>query len=213
MGEIIDLHQQNSLQDAPQRALENSSPPSNSRRKAYVLRQFSKPGTYIQVTRSLLGDVQSPFEQALRLQDQNDPRAIAWYRKAIQAGEGVADSWCNLGILESGAGWKSRAMHCFQQAIRVEPRHFDAHYSLANLYYDNGELDLARIHYGIAAEISPDHPPLLHQQAMLALLDQQYATAISLLRRYTLLAEDPHSRDRAARLIQRIRADVAMDGT
>ena len=212
MGEIIGIHKQTSFQNAPKGAPESSSAQANSRRKAYVLRQFSKPGTYVHIKRSLLGDDQSPFEQAVRLQDQNDPRAIQWYRKAIQAGEGVADSWCNLGILESGAGWKSRAMHCFQQAIRVEPRHFDAHYSLANLYYDNGELDLARIHYDIASGISADFPPLIHQQAMLALLEQHYKEAITLLRRYMLLV-DGQSRVRAERLIQRISADVAMDGT
>jgi len=208
MGEIIDIHMQSPAE-------RNAKPPSEqgkSRRKAYVLRQLSKPGSYVRITRPLLADTESPLQQALRLQDQNDPRAIQWYRKAIKAGEGVADSWCNLGILESGAGWKSRAMHCFQQAIRLDPRHFDAQYHLANLYFDSGELDLARIHYQIAADLSPDYPPLLHQQALLALLDQRYTQAIRLLRRYLLLVEG-ETRLRAERLIQKISADVAMDGT
>jgi len=212
MGEIIGIQKQTSAQNALQSAHESLLDQGKSRRKAYVLRQFSKPGTYIRITRSLLAGTLSPFEQALRLQDQNDSRASLWYRKAIQAGEGVADSWCNLGIMESGAGWKSRALHCFRQAIRVEPRHFGAQYSLANLYYDNGELDLARLHYKIASEISSDYPPLLHQEAMLALLDRHYTEAISLLRRYILLV-DGQGRIRAERLIQRISADVAMDGT
>ena len=43
----------------------------------------------------------SPFEEALIHDEQGDARARGLYEKAIQAGDCVADSYCNLGILES----------------------------------------------------------------------------------------------------------------
>ncbi len=44
----------------------------------------------------------TPFEEALMLDEQGDNRASLQYQKAIDAGDSVADSYCNLGIIESG---------------------------------------------------------------------------------------------------------------
>ncbi len=190
----------------------NSVTPVQSRRRAYVLRQFSKPGTFVRVEAKLLPTESSAFERALRLHDQDDLRARTWYKLAIESGDCVADAWCNLGILESGEGWKSKAIQCFRKAILVEPRHFEAHFHLGNLFFDSGNFSEARIHYRIAEDISADHPPLMHQQAMIMLMERQYGEAINLLKRYANMVDEA-SRQRAMGLIQRIRGTVAMDGT
>ena len=39
--------------------------------------------------------------------------------------------------------------------MKHEPRHVEAHYNLGNLYFDAGELPLARLHYEAAAQIEP----------------------------------------------------------
>jgi tetratricopeptide (TPR) repeat protein len=39
--------------------------------------------------------------------------------------------------------------------LKNDPRHVEAHYNLANLYYDAGDLNLAKLHYEAAAQIEP----------------------------------------------------------
>jgi hypothetical protein len=36
--------------------------------------------------------------------------------------------------------------------LKNEPRHVEAHYNLANLYFDAGDLQLAKLHYESAAD-------------------------------------------------------------
>ncbi len=208
MGEIIDLPKAKTSRVKPLTQKNRCQ----GRRQAYVLRHLSNPGTYFRTQIRPIGDQTNAFEQALRLHDQDDPRARDWYRKAIQTGECVADAWCNLGILESGSGWKHRAVHCFQQAIELEPRHFEARYHLGNLYFDAGDISLARIHYQIAGEIADDYTPLMYQQAIILLMEKQYGDALKILRRYLTLVDD-ESRERAQALIRRFLAAAAMDGT
>src|SRR4029078_4644039 len=40
-------------------------------------------------------------------------------------------------------------------SLKNDPRHVEAHYNLANLYYDAGHLNLATLHYEAAAEVEP----------------------------------------------------------
>jgi tetratricopeptide (TPR) repeat protein len=208
MGEIISFHEVRSSNLLKLDTLNGRV----DRRRSYVLRQLAKPNSYIQTRIRLIGGEVSPFEQALRLDDQNDPRAKDWYRKAIEQSEATADAWCNLGILESGSGWKNRAKHCFLQAIRLEPRHFDAQFHLANLYFDTGDLVAAKLHYELAQDVSDDYPPLLYQLGSLLLMEQQYGAAIKIFRKYASLVDDV-KRDRVRALIRKVRSAVAMDGT
>src|SRR5881296_2093934 len=46
----------------------------------------------------------SRFEQALMLDERSDPKAAELYVRAIEEHDCVADSWCNLGIIESQRG-------------------------------------------------------------------------------------------------------------
>jgi tetratricopeptide (TPR) repeat protein len=40
-------------------------------------------------------------------------------------------------------------------SLKNDPRHVEAHYNLANLYYDAGNLQLAKLHYEAAAQVEP----------------------------------------------------------
>lgn len=100
----------------------------------------------------------TPFEEALLLDEQGDTRADQQYRKAIDAGDSIADAYCNLGILESGKKQYTKAVDCFTLSLKADPRHFEAHYNLANVYAETGNLALAKIHYGISIEIEPSFP-------------------------------------------------------
>lgn len=104
----------------------------------------------------------SPFEQALVYHERGESAAMELYRRAIADGEYVPDAYCNLGILEFENARVSKAFDCFTQALKNEPRHVEAHFNLANLYFDSGDLRLARLHYEIVIELEPgfSHPYL-----------------------------------------------------
>src|SRR5262245_49687474 len=89
----------------------------------------------------------SVFEQALLLDERADLRAAELYVKAIEEQDCVADAYCNLGIIESKQGNTVKAFDCFSNALKREPRHAEAHYNLANLYFETDDFRLARLHY------------------------------------------------------------------
>lgn len=128
------------------------------------------------------------FEEALLLDERNDPRAEEAYRKSIEAGDGVADAYCNLGIIESQAGRTAKAFDCFTKALEHNPRHFEAHYNLGNLYFDEGNTRLARMHYELAAEIEPTFPNLYFNLGLALAVDQDFRSAIASLKKYKNLA-------------------------
>jgi tetratricopeptide (TPR) repeat protein len=97
----------------------------------------------------------TPFEEALLLHEQGDPKAAESYLEAISDGDNVAEAHCNLGIINLDLGQVGKALDNFTLSLKHEPRHVEAHYNLGNLYYDAGELALARLHYEAAAQIEP----------------------------------------------------------
>jgi len=99
--------------------------------------------------------LRTPFEEALLLHDQNDPKAGEVYLEAINEGDNVAEAYCNLGIINKDLGNITKALDSFTLALKHEPRHVEAHYNLGNLYFDAGQLPLARLHYEAAAQIEP----------------------------------------------------------
>jgi DNA-binding transcriptional MerR regulator len=97
----------------------------------------------------------TPFEEALLLHEQGDPKAAESYLEAINEGDYVAEAYCNLGIINKDLGKLGKALDSFTLSLKHEPRHVEAHYNLGNLYFDAGELPLALLHYDAAAHIEP----------------------------------------------------------
>jgi len=118
------------------------------------------------------------FEQALRLDELDDPSAEDLYRKAIEEQDCVADAYCNLGILQSRRGETAKAFDSFANCLKHNPRHFEAHYNLGNLYFDNGDHRLAQIHFQIAAEIDPTFPNLHFNLALALAVNNELQAAI-----------------------------------
>jgi tetratricopeptide (TPR) repeat protein len=105
---------------------------------------------------SRLARLLTPFEEALLLHEQGDPKAAAeHYLEAIGEGDNVAEAYCNLGIINLERGELSSALDNFTLSLKNDPRHVEAHYNLANLYYDAGDFQLAKLHYEAAAQIEP----------------------------------------------------------
>lgn len=134
------------------------------------------------------------FEEALMLDEQNNPRAKDLYLRAIEEKDGVADSYCNLGILESEDNNHSKAIDYFTLCLKEEPRHFEAHYNLANLYAEIGNYPLAKVHYQISIEVEPEFPNSHFNLGLTYAMNREIEEAIQALLMYRKLAapEDRH---------------------
>ena len=58
------------------------------------------------------------------------------------------------------------ALENFTQSLKNDPRHVEAHYNLANLYYDAGDFPLARLHYEAATQIEPNFSLVYYNLAL-----------------------------------------------
>lgn len=130
----------------------------------------------------------SPFEEALLLDERDESMAADKYWKAINSGDSVADAYNNLGVIETRRGGTSKAFNFFTNALEADPRHFEAHYNVANLYFETGDLQLAKLHYTIAAEIRPTDAKLFFNLALLHTLNEDFRSAIEALSNYRELA-------------------------
>ena len=126
----------------------------------------------------------SLFEEALLVDDTDQTSAEELYWKAISAGDCVADSYCNLGILEYRKGNKSKAIDYLSKSLKHDPRHFESHFNLANLYFDVENLELARLHYEVAAEIKPDFAGIFYNLGLVLAMLNEIELAIRILVRY-----------------------------
>jgi len=147
----------------------------------------------------------SPFEEALVLDEQGDPRAEELYRRAIDEDDCTADAWCNLGVLMSHQGHFDDAFDCFTRSLTCDTRHSESHYNIGNLYFDMGDLRLARAHYEIAAEIDPGFPSVHFNLGLVTALSEDYGAAYQAFSRYRDLAPPDEARI-AGELLSSIRS-------
>ncbi len=151
----------------------------------------------------------SPFEHALMLDEREDfAAAVQLYLRAITEGDCVADAYCNWGIIESKQGQTAKAFSCFTSSLKHEPRHFEAHYNLGNLYFDLNDFRLAQAHYEMAAEIDPSFPNLYFNLALALSINNELAAAIDALARYRELAP-AEERAKAEELLENLRKSLA----
>jgi tetratricopeptide (TPR) repeat protein len=132
----------------------------------------------------------TPFEEALILDERGDDAAADKYWKAITDGDSVADAYCNLGVIECRRGNASKAFNCFTNSLEADPRHFEAHYNMANLYFETGDLRLSKLHYEIAAEIKPDYANLYFNLGLVHTMREDFKAAIVSLCNYKELAPE-----------------------
>jgi Flp pilus assembly protein TadD len=142
----------------------------------------------------------TPFEQALQCDERGDPRAAELYRRAIEAGDCMADAYCNLGIIESRLGNIAKAFDSFTKALQTDPRHAEAHFNLGNLYLEHNDLRLARVHYEIAGEIDPEFANVFFNLALIQAINHELAAAMTSLRRYRELVTEEEGRNADALL-------------
>ena len=140
----------------------------------------------------------SVFEEALLMDEQGQSgKARVYYQKAIAEDDCAADAYCNLGIIESQEGNYPKAIDCFTLCLKENPRHYEAHYNLANLYAEVGNQALARVHYGTAIELEPDFPNSYYNLGITLAQGKDYREAVRFLKRYRDLSpnEEHHQTD------------------
>lgn len=153
----------------------------------------------------------SPFEEALLLDERGDERAEEAYRRAIESGDCVADAFCNLGIICSKEGQTAKAFDCFTKSLAQEPRHAESHYNLGNLYFEEGDLRLARMHYELAVQIDPDFPNVYFNLGLVAALSVDFQTALNALKKYQSLASLDEGR-KANELLENLQRSMKAKG-
>jgi len=126
----------------------------------------------------------SLFEQALMLDERGDLKAADLYTRAIEEKVSVADAYCNLGIIESKKGNAVKAFDCFSTSLTHNPRHAEAHYNLANVYFEMNDFRLAQLHYEMAAEVDPSFANVYFNLALVQAINNNFDAAVNALKRY-----------------------------
>ncbi len=153
----------------------------------------------------------SPFEEALLLDERDNCRAEELYWRAISEGDLAADAYCNLGIIESKAGRMIKAFDCFTRSLEHDSRHFESHYNLGNLYFEEDNLRLAKMHYELAAKINPAFPNLYFNLGLVLALLEEKKAAIEAFVKYRHLAPPEEGRN-ADDLIRGLKRSLAKAG-
>lgn len=148
------------------------------------------------------------FEEALILDEQQDPRAEQFYHKAIERNQSVSDAYCNLGILADQKKDPSLAIHYFTLSLKSNPRHLEAHYNLANVYAEQGNMTLCRMHYEVAIQINPDFSAPYYNLALVLITLKEFDAARNALERFIELSPDHSFEDDQSiiKLINQIKA-------
>lgn len=165
--------------------------PQRARRKKG--KESVKPGqlTLFNSGRIIKLNQLTAFEEALLMDERGDKKtARTLYQKAIQAEDCCADCYCNLGIIESQEGSYPKAIDAFTQALKHNPRHYEAHYNLANLYAEVGNYALAKIHYEIAIELEPSFSNSYYNLGLCLAMMKLYEDAVKVLSTYRDLTPD-----------------------
>lgn len=150
----------------------------------------------------------SSFEQALLSDERGDHVAADLYVRAIENHDREADAYCNLGILESQKGNTAKAFNCFTTALKHDPRHLEAHYNLANLYFEVNDFRLAQLHYEMAREVDPSFANVYFNLALAQSINKELAAAVDTLIRYQQLVSGEEARH-ADELLRSLRQSLA----
>ncbi len=148
------------------------------------------------------------FEQALMLDERGDLKAAELYLKAIEEQDCVADAYCNLGIIESRQGNITKAFDCFTSSLKQDPRHFEAHYNLGNMYFDVNDLRLAQVHYEMAAAIDASFPNVYFNLALVQAMNNELDAAVRALTTYQRLVSRDEGRN-ADELLDNLKKSLA----
>jgi tetratricopeptide (TPR) repeat protein len=156
----------------------------------------------------IISSTLSSFEQALMCDERGGDKAGELYAKAIENKDCVADAFCNLGIIESNKGNTAKAFDCFSTSLKHDPRHSEAHYNLANLYFEVNDFRLAQIHFEMAVEVDPSFANVYFNLALVQSINNELSAAIKTLTKYQQLVSLDEARN-ADELLRNLKQSLA----
>ena len=175
------------------------------RRKSQKQEELGQLNIFDQAKSIFLPRQDDLFERALELDEAGDSRAIDAYLRAVEGDQSVDDAYCNLGIIMSQKEEPAKAIDYLTKSLKENPRHFEAHYNLANVYFDQGSFDLAKMHFEVAIEIDPGFPNSHYNQGLVFISLKKYAEAIKCIDKYVeLIPNNDHQE--ANKLLKTLRS-------
>ncbi|KAL6345170.1 hypothetical protein AAG906_013654 [Vitis piasezkii] len=84
-------------------------------------------------------------------------RALQYYKEAVKLKPTFADAYLNLGNVYKALGMPQEAIVCYQRALQTRPEYAMAYGNMAagnmaGTYYEQGQMDMAIVHYKQAIE-------------------------------------------------------------
>lgn len=162
------------------------------------------------------------YDQALRIDPRN---GLIWYNKAnslsstnhVAALEGLnqslacdpsfAPAWDLKGTLLGELGLPEEAVSCHQEAIRIAPRDWKAHYNLGNAWIAIDRLEEAHAEYEEATRLNPEFRVAWYNLALTTLRLGRNAAALTLFDHFLAMnPPDDGLRKTAIRLTDDLRA-------
>lgn len=148
----------------------------------------------------------SLFDLALQYDEKGDTEAAKkLYMKSIKKESDVADAYCNLGIISCEEKNYAEGINFFALCLKHNPRHYKAHFNLANTYAEIGDIELAKIHYQVSIKIAPNFPNNYFNLGLMLAKNQEYAEAVKNLE-YFISVAPPDEQNFAVDFIKKLRS-------
>ncbi|XP_074645455.1 BBSome complex member BBS4-like isoform X2 [Tubulanus polymorphus] len=114
--------------------------------------------------------------------------AIDIYRRAVEYSPENPDLLSTLGLLYMQVGQFQKAFENLGNALTFDPTHVKAILAAGSMMQNHGDFDVALTKYRIAAQATPESPPLWNNIGMCFFGKKKYVAAISCLKRANYLA-------------------------
>lgn len=90
------------------------------------------------------------------LDQQEYEKAIGYFKNALRITKDASDTYLSLARALRGVGDNDSAIVNIEYALAFDPGYAEAHYTLAQIYEEEGDMVNASYHYYEAARLSPD---------------------------------------------------------
>src|SRR5438874_988149 len=107
----------------------------------------------------------SPVPAKADYQRVKSSYSVREIKQMFGLGERTVRRWTEAGIIYGTPVGESGDVTYVFHALSMS-RHVEAHYNLANLYYDAGDFPLARLHYEAATQIEPNFSLVYYNLAL-----------------------------------------------
>ena len=84
----------------------------------------------------------------------------------------------------------AEAEQALLRAVELDQDCFECHYNLGNLYLDEGDFRLAKLHYEICTVVEPDFPDTYFNLGLVLVMNEEREHAVHALERYKTLVPD-----------------------